>query len=548
MRMERFWQSKVTFGNESNVVRRFRAEELICGSHPRAHVRMPKPAPMVLFTIERIEENGKPLLRFETECTDVEIEVWGKFQHLTEFQAVKIPRILYQGQIVEISEISDERQSMMFQPERWAAEAVEYEPNYYALWHICDGVLAEAVLMEKNKPTAVLRNGYRVMWSESNPFVLQLFENNGVPRSIEMKPGRLGAPRAQIDNNVFVVTRVPDKNKVAQLKTPKITLEENKLKQWLLGVGATWILLASLFQFMPKAPQEETLENLPANLAKIILEAPKAVDGGNGMRGGGGVEHVASKDSRGGSGLEAQQIKANSGADEAVVKDKGALAALTKAEKVVGTGVMRALEATGKIASALSALDEGMKSGKIKAAGIPGFGASSGRGSALGVLGALGKVGSGGAGAGGVGMGGVGTKGFGGGGGGGTGNGFGTGVGSGLGKGEGLRTVAFDSDNVAVRGGLERSEVEAVIQENLSQIRFCYNRGLRNNPSMSGKVTSNFTISGDGGVKTSRIMGSTLAAGEVEDCIKTKIASWKFPLPRGGGEVVVSYPFLFKSN
>jgi hypothetical protein len=209
---------------------------------------------------------------------------------------------------------------------------------------------------------------------------------------------------------------------------------------------------------------------------------------------------------------------------------------------------MLALAATSKVANALSALDEGMKSGKIKAAGIPSFGGGLGKGSALGVLGALGKVGRGGSGGGGVGIGGVGTQGGGGGGGGGTGNGFGTGVGSGLGKGEGQRTVAFDSDNVAIRGGLERSEVEAVIQENISQIRFCYNRGLRNNPQLSGKVTSAFTIQGDGGVKLSRIQGSTIAVSEVEDCIKNKIASWKFPQPRGGGEVVVSYPFLFKSN
>jgi len=543
----RFWQSIVTFDNNHKVVRRFRADEIVCGSHPRAQLHVSHPAPSVLFTVERIVENGKEMLRFETDCSDVQIEVLGTYQHLTEFQAEKLPAILYKDQKIHLSEISNERTQLRFQPEKWAAEATHYEPDYFALWHIADGVLAEAVLMEKNKPSALLKNGYRILWNEKNPMELQLIEFDGIAQKIEMKPGRLGAPRAQVGTNVFVVTRVPDKHKLLEIPSAQMPANESRLNRYLLAGAATWMLLISLLQFVPITPKEETLEDMPAGIAKIILEAPKAVDGGDRFRGGGGQETVARNDRRGGSGLEAQKMNENSG-EEVVVRDKGALAALSKAEKVVGAGVMKALEVTGKLASALSALDEGMKSGKIKTAGIGSFGTRPGGGSANGVLGALGKIGSGGAGGQGVGMGGVGTKGFGGGGGGGQGNGFGTGVGSGLGKGEGARTVAFDSDNVAVRGGLERSEVDAVIQENLSQIRFCYNRGLRGNPSLNGKVTSAFTIGGDGVVKVSRISTSTLAASEVENCIMSKVASWKFPEPRGGGEVIVNYPFLFKSN
>jgi hypothetical protein len=155
-------------------------------------------------------------------------------------------------------------------------------------------------------------------------------------------------------------------------------------------------------------------------------------------------------------------------------------------------------------------------------------------------------AGGGGVAGGGVGIGGVGTQGYGGGGGGGKGKGFGTGIGDGLGKGDGPRTLAFESENLSVRGGLERSEVEAVIQENLSQIRYCYNKALRTNPNLSGKVTTNFVIGGDGNVKVSRVPASTMASQEVEDCIKGRIAAWKFPQPRGGGDVSVNYPFLLK--
>ena len=140
---------------------------------------------------------------------------------------------------------------------------------------------------------------------------------------------------------------------------------------------------------------------------------------------------------------------------------------------------------------------------------------------------------------------GVGTQGVG------NGNGLGVGGGNGRGQGQGAgfgNGVSFQPGGSMVRGGLERSEVEAVITENISQIRFCYNRGLRSRPNLQGKVTSNFTIGSAGEVKVARIKDSSLGEAEVENCISEKIASWKFPQPRGGGEVVVSYPFLLKAN
>jgi hypothetical protein len=33
----------------------------------------------------------------------------------------------------------------------------------------------------------------------------------------------------------------------------------------------------------------------------------------------------------------------------------------------------------------------------------------------------------------------------------------------------------------------------------------------------------------------------------VETCIAARIKNWQFPKPKGGGTVLVSYPFLFKS-
>ena len=80
---------------------------------------------------------------------------------------------------------------------------------------------------------------------------------------------------------------------------------------------------------------------------------------------------------------------------------------------------------------------------------------------------------------------------------------------------------------------------------NLSQIRYCYQRELTKSPSLSGKVNVKFVIAKDGSVSSSTTKSSTLANPTVEGCINARFMRFTFPEPRGGGIVVVSYPFLF---
>ncbi len=91
--------------------------------------------------------------------------------------------------------------------------------------------------------------------------------------------------------------------------------------------------------------------------------------------------------------------------------------------------------------------------------------------------------------------------------------------------------------------GLDMDAIAAVIARNSGQIRFCYEQGLQGDPNLSGRVAVNFTIGGNGSVTMANIGNSTLASKIVEDCIMLRLKSWKFPLPQGGVDVKVSYPF-----
>jgi TonB family protein len=93
---------------------------------------------------------------------------------------------------------------------------------------------------------------------------------------------------------------------------------------------------------------------------------------------------------------------------------------------------------------------------------------------------------------------------------------------------------------------MDRELIRQVIQRNRGQIRYCYESQLNRHPELSGKVAIRFTIASEGNVVTSSVAQSTAGNSELEQCVASRVRGWQFPRPKGGGHVVVTYPFLFK--
>lgn len=87
--------------------------------------------------------------------------------------------------------------------------------------------------------------------------------------------------------------------------------------------------------------------------------------------------------------------------------------------------------------------------------------------------------------------------------------------------------------------------IDAVIKRNMNQIRYCYTRELTRQPSLAGKVTVKFVIAKDGTVSSSTTKASTMGSPAVESCMNGRFMRFQFPEPKGGGIVIVSYPFIF---
>jgi Ca-activated chloride channel family protein len=94
-------------------------------------------------------------------------------------------------------------------------------------------------------------------------------------------------------------------------------------------------------------------------------------------------------------------------------------------------------------------------------------------------------------------------------------------------------------------GALSREEIESVIRANLAKIKACYERNLQAKRGLAGRVMTRFTIQQSGRVSWASVLKSDLRHGPTESCITNEIRRWRFPLPRGGGSVRVTYPFQF---
>ena len=203
--------------------------------------------------------------------------------------------------------------------------------------------------------------------------------------------------------------------------------------------------------------------------------------------------------------------------------------------KVLSTGLLAAF---GDNASAISDVlgPGGIGSGINDALGglRPGAG--------MGVMSGLNGLSSRGTGPGGDGhaenIGGLGTHGKGPGGGGGPDLGFG-------GPDKSPLHIIQDKRNVGV--ALDKSVIAKVIRRHWNEIKYCYETQLNQDPHLAGKVAVAFTISGAGVVAAADVSESSLGNRKVEECMITDIKRWRFPEPRGGGQVFVTYPWVFRA-
>ena len=113
-----------------------------------------------------------------------------------------------------------------------------------------------------------------------------------------------------------------------------------------------------------------------------------------------------------------------------------------------------------------------------------------------------------------------------------------TGVSSNIGGGTGTRRTAGG------KAGRSQEEIERVFQRNKGGIFALYNRALRKDPSLQGKVVLELTILPSGKVTKCRVVSSELKAKRFERRLVLKVKTFRFK-KKDVATVTVTYPIDF---
>jgi hypothetical protein len=99
--------------------------------------------------------------------------------------------------------------------------------------------------------------------------------------------------------------------------------------------------------------------------------------------------------------------------------------------------------------------------------------------------------------------------------------------------------------SAGVSGRLPPEVIRRIVRQRFAKFRSCYERGLKDDPKLAGRVKVRFVIETNGEVSQASDAGSDLPSQEVVRCVIDVYETLIFPRPEGG-VVSVVYPIMFK--
>jgi len=96
-------------------------------------------------------------------------------------------------------------------------------------------------------------------------------------------------------------------------------------------------------------------------------------------------------------------------------------------------------------------------------------------------------------------------------------------------------------------GEADPESIAREIRNRRKGIAACYERALKQKPTLAGKLVVRFTIAAAGTVSAVEIDDDTLESPDVAGCVRALVARWRFPPPTKA-PVELSFPFVFQAG
>jgi len=96
-----------------------------------------------------------------------------------------------------------------------------------------------------------------------------------------------------------------------------------------------------------------------------------------------------------------------------------------------------------------------------------------------------------------------------------------------------------------VRGSLDKEMIRRVIRRHANQVKHCYDLELQKDHKLEDRLVLRLTIAADGHVSAAEIVEADQHNLAIGACLTGLARDWSFPAVRGGGDTIVSYPYVF---
>ncbi len=93
--------------------------------------------------------------------------------------------------------------------------------------------------------------------------------------------------------------------------------------------------------------------------------------------------------------------------------------------------------------------------------------------------------------------------------------------------------------------GADPDVIAREVKSRVSAVRACYERALKNDPTLAGKIILRIAITPAGTVSSVDVDDESLGSPEVAACLRATVARWRFPAT--GHALEVAFPFVFQS-
>ena len=94
-------------------------------------------------------------------------------------------------------------------------------------------------------------------------------------------------------------------------------------------------------------------------------------------------------------------------------------------------------------------------------------------------------------------------------------------------------------------GSLDGDVIRRVFRRRQASIRAVYEKALKRNAKLAGKLVVRVVIGADGRVAKAEIAEDTVGDDDLAQALLAVVRRFRFPKPPGGGTVEVRYPFIF---